>query len=183
MQSTAPSRSPLRKRVIAEGAILALVASGISSVAGLTGFAYRSRAATFWIVLLVEGAGILWILTRGRRRGNGFRRQLGEGTLAVVTMAAALFPATWASLVFVTPDYADLLLERHRLEATAAGVDEARIAEAQDFLGKQFVPWKQACFVVPGTLMTCFPIVLLGALFVRERAPDGQPTPLVEPET
>ena len=83
---------------------------------------YTNDVLALWVTLVGEWIAIAWFLALGARAGNRFVRQLLEGAIVVFVLAAVLVPATWIQLTVITPDYADVILESMRVDATTRGV-------------------------------------------------------------
>lgn len=158
---TEPARATRFTRGFIYGLLLGLAAAAYNFLLAMTGL--YANPALGWGVLVVEFAGLGWILAGKGFPGRDFGHNLALGALAALAVGLVLVPAIWLQWTFVAPEYADVAVERATEMWRAAGVDEAGIAERAARLKPMYTPARQATFVFTGTLMTCLPFVLLVA--------------------
>lgn len=156
------------KIVIGGGFALWIVVAGINLAFAATGL-YTHFFLGMGVILAVEIAGLALILRATARAGFTYLRQLGAGAVAVLILAVLLFPATLFQWTYIAPDYADVIAETQRPSLEAAGFEDKQIEESLDTLRSLYTPMRQATLTVPGTLMTCMPMVIVLAFFFRAR--------------
>lgn len=167
----------------------ALVLSGVAATMNIT-LAWTGYYTILWLglvaVLGVELVGLLLILRTTAKAGFGFRRQLAAGGLATAILALLMFPTTIFALTVAAPDYVEVFTEMQRAQLESDGMSQEEIEEHLPALREIARPVNQALYTMLATVVTCAPMVLVIAIFVRRRGKgsedDGDRRPVADRE-
>lgn len=160
--------------VLRDGLILGAVVGAYTVLVAAAGW-FTNNLLAFWLVLLIELLGAAWFLRRGAARGNGYLRQVGEGTLAFAVAAVVLFVVSYVALSVVAPDYADVIVDAQRQRILATGNPPADLEERLARLHAMYTPIRQSSFVVPWTVITGLAFCAPLAIFLRRRGVGHEP--------
>jgi len=139
---------------------------------GFTGW-YKdpTKLNLFFIVVLIEIAGLIWGLRQTAAQGRTYSGQVVAGTLMSIIAGVVLFGS---SLLFTTvafPEYFDEVNAAGRQMMQAEGKTEAEIEETLAAAAPAQTPFNQALTGFMGTCVTGVIAAGLIAVWVRKQTP------------
>jgi hypothetical protein len=153
--------------ILKGGTILGVVLGGYTMLMAATGL-FTNTFLSFWVVLAIELAGAIWFLRARARRGNGYFRQLAEGTLVFAVAAVVLAIMGYFALAVIAPDYGDAFVDAQRQRILAAGNAPPDLEERLEVLRGMYTPLRQSMFVIPATIVTGILYSATTAIFLRK---------------
>lgn len=164
--------------VLATGTLIGVLCGVWTLVMGFTGW-YKDPATVnlFFLVVLIQVAGLIWGLRRTAAEGRGYGGQIVAGTMMSVIAGVIIIAF---SLVFTTllfPTYFGDLRDMYREILQQQGKTEAEILEALNKASAGATPMGQALQGFMGTLITGIVASAVIALFFRNRRVT--PAPMV----
>lgn len=162
--------------VLRSGLLLGVAVALVNLGASLSN-TYTS-GAWFWVVIVLElVAAVMLGLAMRETHSAGPLTRIAHVWLRIVAVfilaATVLAPATWLTLTFVTPDYADVFAELARTRYRAGGLSGTELEQRVADLASRYRPHLQAGYVFVGTVMTGVLFGLIAALIQIVPGPAG----------
>jgi len=156
--------------VLNTGVLIGVLCGLWTFVMGWTGW-YKdpARVNIFFLVILIEVAGLIWGLRRTAREGRGYGAQIVAGTMMAIIAGVVIIGA---SLLFTTvffPDYFQELANAYAGTLRQQGRSEAEITEAVSRMLEGATPMSNALQGFLGTLVTGILASAVIAIRVRAR--------------
>ena len=155
----------------AAGILIGVLCALWTFVMGYTGW-YKdpSHAGAFFVVILIEVAGVIWGLRQTAAQGRTYSGQVVAGTYISLIAGAII---VGASLLFTTvlfPEYLEELRPVYRQALQQQGKNESEIAGELAAWSAQQTPWRQAVNGFMGTFITGVVVSAIVALWLRARS-------------
>ncbi|HJR61307.1 MAG TPA: DUF4199 domain-containing protein [Vicinamibacterales bacterium] len=154
----------------AAGLLIGVLCGVWTFVMGYTGW-YKdpAKASAFFVVVLIEVAGLIWGLRKTAAEGRTYSGQVVAGTLmsivaGVVIIAASVLFTTWAF-----PDYFREIEAAYRGLLRQQGKTEAEIASEIAAWSAGQTPMRQAMNGFMGTFVTGVVVSAIVAIWIRAR--------------
>ena len=158
---------------ITTGGLLIGVLCGIwTFVMGFTGW-YKdpSKMAAFFVVILIEVGGLIWVLRKTAAEGRTYSGQVVAGTLASIIAGVVIIAASLLFTSVVFTDYFAELEAGYRNILRQQGKSDNEIAsEIAAWLPSQ-TPMTQALNGFFGTFVTGVVVSAVVAIWIRARPP------------
>ena len=156
--------------ILSTGIMIGVLCSLWTMVMGSSGM-YKdpSRAKLFFLVILIEFAGLVWGLRKTAREGRGYGGQILAGTMMAIVAGVIIIGSSLLFTTVLFPHYSQELEQMYRTTLQQQGKTEADIAAAVQANAASWTPMAQAMSGFLGTLVTG--IVGSGVIgyFVRAR--------------
>lgn len=160
--------------ILSAGILIGVLCSAWMFVMGFTGWYLDPRfAPAFFLVVLIEIAGLGWGLRRTAAQGRTYGAQVVAGTLMAVVAGVIIIAS---SLVFTTvafPNYFTDLAAVQRKVFEAQGMSPGEIEEAVRATAAT-TPMAQAMTGFIGTFITGIIASAVIAIWVRAQPPIGR---------
>ena len=158
----------------AAGLLIGVLCAAWTFVMGFTGW-YKdpSKAGAFFLVILIEVAGLIWGLRKTADQGRTYSGQVVAGTLISIIAGVII---VISSLLFTNvffPEYFTELEAGYREMLAAQGKTEAEIASEIEVWAAAQTPMTQAMNGFIGTFVTGVVVSAIVSLWVRAR-PAGR---------
>ena len=158
--------------ILAAGLLIGVLCGLWTFVMGLTGW-YKDPAMVnvFFVVILIEIAGLIWGLRRTAAQGRTYSGQVVAGTLMSIVAGLIII---CSSLLFTTvafPDYFNELNAAQREIMQRQGKTEAEITAAINAAAAMQTPVRNALAGFIGTFMTGVIVSAIVAIWIRAKGP------------
>ena len=162
--------------ILAAGLLIGVLCGVWTFVMGFTGW-YKdpTKAAAFFVVVVIEIAGLIWGLKQTAAQGRTYSGQVVAGTLMSIVAGIVIIGS---SLLFTTvffPDYFRELEAVYRDILLQQGKTQAEIASEIGTWSTGQTPMRQAMNGFLGTFVTGVIVSAVIAIWVRARPAPGSP--------
>lgn len=162
--------------ILSAGLLIGVLCGVWTFVMGFTGW-YKDPVLlnAFFVVILIEIAGLIWGLRRTAAEGRGYGSQIVAGALISIVAGVVVIGS---SLLFTTvafPNYFQELEGVQRAMLAQQGQTAARIEETVAASRGVNTPMNQALLGFTGTLITGILASAVIAIWVRSRYPVPGP--------
>ncbi|MBA2304036.1 MAG: DUF4199 domain-containing protein [Acidobacteria bacterium] len=156
--------------ITAAGLLIGVLCGVWTFVMGYTGW-YKdpSKAAAFFVVILIEVGGLIWGLRKTAAHGRTYSGQVVAGTLMAIVAGVVIIGF---SLLFTTvafPEYFTELEAGYRKMLEAQGKTQAEITSEIASWAAGQTPMRQAMNGFIGTFVTGVVVTAIVAVWVRAR--------------
>jgi hypothetical protein len=159
------------KSTLKAGIVLGLAVMAWTFITGFLGW-YKdpSKAALWWIVILVQGGIIAWGLTLTKAEGKKYGGQLGAGTLMSIYAAVIGIASSLMYTTVLFPDALEIIKEVQLDKLAEQGQTAEQIEAAVPIMDFMLTPAINAVMGFVGTIITGFILSLILAAFIRNKA-------------
>jgi hypothetical protein len=161
--------------ILTTGLLIGVLCGLWTFVMGFTGW-YKdpSMVNVFFLVILIEIAGLIWGLRKTAAEGRTYGGQIVAGAQMSVIAGVVIIAFSLVFTMVVFPTYFTDLQDAYRQILRQQGKSEAEIAEAVSRSTAGATPMGQAIQGFVGTLITGILSTAVIAIWVRaKRAPSG----------
>jgi hypothetical protein len=164
-------KEKIMKNTWLAGILIALFCAFWQLIMGLTGW-YKDPVMmnVFWIVILIQIAGLIWGLRRTAMNGKGYWAQVGHGTLMSLIAGVILFLTSYLFTSVLYPDYFAEMKTFQENALRQAGKSPQEIKIAMETVAMTANSLVQGISALTGTLVTGLICSLVIAAFVRHKA-------------
>lgn len=160
----------MKNPILSAGLLIGVLCGVWTFVMGFTGW-YKdpTKAAAFFVVVVIEIAGLIWGLKQTAAQGRTYSGQVVAGTLMSIVAGIVIIGS---SLLFTTvffPDYFRELEAVYRDILLQQGKTEAEIASEISTWSAGQTPMRQAMNGFLGTFVTGVIVSAVIAIWVRAR--------------
>ena len=158
--------------ILAGGLTIGVLCGLWTFVMGFTGW-YRDPATLnlFFLVIVIEIAGLIWVLRRTAAQGRTYSGQVVAGTLTAIVAGLVIIAS---SLLFTTvafPEYFDEINRAQREMMAKQGMPEAEIEAAVRAAAPLQTPMVNALMGFIGTVVTGIVASAVIAIWIRAKGP------------
>jgi Protein of unknown function (DUF4199) len=141
--------------ILSTGIMIGVLCSLWTMVMGYSGL-YKdpSLANLFFLVILIEIAGLVWGLRQTAREGRGYGGQILAGTMMAIVAGVIIIGSSLLFTTVLFPNYSQELEHMYRTTLQQQGKGEAEIAAAVQANAASWTPMSQAMSGFLGTLVT-----------------------------
>lgn len=156
--------------VLNAGVLIGVLCGLWTFVMGWTGW-YKdpARVNIFFLVILIEIAGLVWGLRQTAREGRGYGAQIVAGTMMAIIAGVIIIGSSLLFTTVVFPEYFQELAAGYRSVLQQQGKSDAEIAEAVHTMLEGTTPMSNALQGFIGTLVTGILASAVIAIWVRGR--------------
>jgi hypothetical protein len=156
--------------ILSTGIMIGVLCSVWTMVMGYSGL-YKdpSLANLFFLVILIEIAGLVWGLRQTAREGRGYGGQILAGTMMAIVAGVIIIGSSLLFTTVLFPNYSQELEHMYRTTLEQQGKSEAEIAAAVQANAASWTPMSQAMSGFLGTLVTGILGSAVIGYFVRGR--------------
>jgi TM2 domain-containing membrane protein YozV len=156
--------------ILSTGITIGVLCSLWTMVMGYSGM-YKdpSRANLFFLVILIEIAGLVWGLRKTAPEGRRYGGQILAGTMMAIVAGIIVIGSSLLFTTVLFPNYAQELERMYRTTLQQQGKTEADIAAAVQANAASWTPMAQAMSGFLGTLVTGIVASAVIGYFVRRR--------------
>jgi hypothetical protein len=156
--------------ILSAGLLVGALCAAWTFVMGFTGwYRHPTLANLFFLVILIEVAGLWWGLRKTAAEGRGYGSQVVAGTMMAIVAGVIVIASSLLFTMVAFPDYFRELEEAYRESARAQGRSEAEIAQSISDNMAAATPMGQAMAGFLGTLITGILASAVIAIFIRAR--------------
>lgn len=154
----------------AAGLLIGLLCAIWTFVIGYTGW-YKdpSKAGAFFVVILIEIAGLIWGLKKTAAQGRTYSGQVVAGTLMAIVAGVVIIGASLLFTLVAFPEYFSELEAGYREMLRQQGKSDAEIASEVATWSAGQTPMTQAMNGFLGTFITGVIVSAVVAVWVRAR--------------
>jgi hypothetical protein len=158
--------------ILAAGLAIGVLCGLWTFVMGMTGW-YKDPAMVnaFFLVIVIEIAGLLWLLRRTAVQGRTYSGQVVAGTLASIVAGVVIICSSLLFTTVVYPDYFNEINAMQRQMLQAAGKSEAEINAAIAAAAGMQTPMGNAMAGFFGTFVTGVVASAIIGIWVRAKGP------------
>jgi hypothetical protein len=156
--------------ILSTGIMIGVLCSLWTMVMGYSGL-YKdpSLAKLFFLVILIEIAGLVWGLRKTAREGRGYAGQILAGTMMAVVAGVIIIGSSLLFTTVLFPNYSQDLERMYRVTLQQQGRSDADIAAAVQANAASWTPMAQAMSGFLGTLVSGIVGSAVIGYFVRRR--------------
>src|SRR5262245_25357093 len=156
--------------ILSAGVLIGVLCGIWTLVMGWTGwFKDPALMRLFFIVILIEIAGLVWGLRRTAAEGRGYGGQIAAGTMMAIIAGVIVIGSSLLLTTVVFPDYFNEMQNTYRTILQRQGKTEAEIAAIVRSEMSGQTPMNQAMAGFLGTLVTGILASAVIAVWVRAR--------------
>ena len=154
----------------AAGLLIGVLCSGWMFVMGFTGW-YKDlvMSRAFFLVILIEVAGLLWGLRLTAAQGRTYSGQVVAGTLMAIIAGVVIVGGSLLFTQVAFPDYFQQMEIGYRQWLRQAGKSESEIAAEIAAWRPTQTPMQQAMNGFLGTFMTGVIVSAIAAVWIRRK--------------
>jgi hypothetical protein len=155
----------------AAGLLIGVLCGLWTFVMGFTGW-YKdpSKAAAFFVVILIEVGGLIWGLRRTAAQGRTYSGQVVAGTLMAIIAGVVIIGASMLFTTVAFPDYFRELEAGYRNMLESQGKTQAEISSEIAAWSAGQTPLRQAMNGFIGTFVTGVVVTAIVSVWVRARS-------------
>ena len=154
----------------AAGLLIGVLCGIWTFVMGFTGW-YKdpSKAAAFFLVILIEVGGLIWGLRRTAAQGRTYSGQVVAGTLMSIIAGVVIIGSSLLFTQVAFPEYFQELEASYRQLLQQQGKTEAEIAAEIAAWSPGQTPMRQAMNGFIGTFVTGVVVSAIAAVWIRKK--------------
>jgi hypothetical protein len=158
--------------IVAAGLLIGVLCGAWTFVMGFSGWYRDPRFVNlFFLVIVIEVAGLLWGLRRTAAQGRTYSGQVVAGTMMAIVAGAVIVVSSLLFTTVVFPDYFQEINTISRDMMAREGKSPAEIQQAMDAAAAWQTPVMNALAGFLGTFITGVMATAVIAAFIRQR-PD-----------
>jgi hypothetical protein len=156
--------------ILSTGILIGVLCSVWTLVMGYTGW-YKDPTLSnvFFLVIVIEIAGLAWGLRRTAREGRAYTGQILAGTMMSIVAGVIIIASSLLFTTVLFPNYPREIEQMFRTSLQQQGRSDADIAAAVQANSASWTPMAQAMSGFIGTLVTGIVASAVIGWFVRKR--------------
>jgi TM2 domain-containing membrane protein YozV len=157
--------------ILSAGLLIGVLCGAWTFVMGLTGwFKDPVLLRLFFVVILIEIAGLVWGLRQTAAEGRTYGGQIVAGTMMAIIAGVIVIASSLLFTTVVFPDYFNEMQSAYRTILQQQGKSEAEIAQLLRNEMSGQTPMSQAMAGFLGTLVTGIVASAIIAIWVRSKS-------------